>query len=153
MRLIPQITVFLENQPGTLSTVCRLMKDFKINIEAFTVFGTVDHGVLRMIVDKPASTKDILAKGGFLAIESNVIEIESDSHPGVLYKISALLAKEDINIEYGYGSSNPVITNNHFFLQASNNAAAMRILKKHYTAKAKPAKKPAGRKKKSSRAG
>jgi len=135
MELKPQVTVFLENQPGTLSTVCRLLKKFDINIQAFTVFGTVDHGVLRIIVDKPQATKDILGREGFLAIESKVIEIQTESTPGILYKLSMILAKEKINIEYGYGSSNESKHGNRFFLQASNNNKAMQALKKKFEEK------------------
>ena len=82
MKLTSQITVFLENQPGAMARVCRLIKNKGINIEAFTVFGTVDHGVLRLIVNEPGSVLNILAQDGLLAISSNVIEIPSKSSPG-----------------------------------------------------------------------
>jgi hypothetical protein len=134
MKLLSQITVFLENQPGTMATVCRLMKENKINIEAFTVFGTVDHGVLRMVVDRSDSAVDALGRGGFLAIKSNVIEIDVGNAPGILFEISELLSREGVNIEYGYGSTGEGTGRDRIYLQASENEKALRVLKKGFTA-------------------
>jgi hypothetical protein len=135
MQFRPQITVFLENAPGTMATVCKLIKDRKINIQAFTVFGTVDHGVFRLVVDEPQAVLDILSNKGFLAIESDVIEIPARNSPGVLHKVSSILARNKINVEYGYGSTVADATEEHFFIQASNNQKALRILKKEFQTK------------------
>ena len=92
MKMKSQITVFLENQPGAMATVCRILKEQKANIQAFTVFGTVDHGVLRMIVDRPESVLAKLSKQGLLAIESQVIELPAENRPGVLHELASCLA-------------------------------------------------------------
>ena len=53
MEIVKQLAIFLENQPGAL---CRLTQDLlsqQINIEAISVVDSVDHAVVRIIVDKP----------------------------------------------------------------------------------------------------
>jgi hypothetical protein len=128
MKLIPQITVFLENTPGTMAKVCKKIKDLEINIEAFTVFGTVDHGVLRIIVNKPETVLDVISKSGLLAIQSQVIEIPAKNSPGVLHEITELLSSNGVNVEYGYGSTGKGAESERFFLQASDNMKALEIL-------------------------
>ena len=135
MQFRPQVTVFLENAPGTMATVCKLIMDRKINIQAFTVFGTVDHGVFRLVVDEPQAVLDIMSNKGFLAIESDVIEIPAKNSPGVLYRLSSILARHNVNVEYGYGSTSKDAVEEHFFIQASNNQKALRILKKEFQKK------------------
>lgn len=131
MELKPQITVFLENTPGTMANVCHYIQEIGVNIEAFTVFGTVDHGVLRIIVDKTEPTLAVLSKNGLLAIKSNVIELPVENSPGVLYKVSKLLSESGVNVEYGYGSTSIDSAHERFFLQASDNLKALEILKKN----------------------
>ena len=126
-----QVTLFLENQPGTMARACAVLKREKINIQAFTLFGTVDHGVLRIIVDNPKTAISVLGAEGFLAIESDVIEVKVPNTPGVLHRICELLAHEGINIEYGYGSTAVDGGRDRIFLQASDNETAIRVLQEH----------------------
>lgn len=133
MKIKKQITVFLENQPGVMAQVCRILKKNKINIHAFTVFGTVDHGVLRLILDNPDAAVSALSQQGILAIESKVIEIEAENMPGQLYEITNSLYKGKVNIEYGYGSTSGSDKKEKLFLQASDNKKAFEILKKKYS--------------------
>ena len=132
MKTKSQVTLFLENQPGTMARACSILKREKINIQAFTLFGTVDHGVLRIIVEDPKTTVSVLGAEGFLAIESEVIEIEAPDTPGVLHRICGLLAREGINIEYGYGSTARDGGRDRIFLQASDNAGAIRVLRERF---------------------
>ncbi|MBU0754364.1 MAG: ACT domain-containing protein [Planctomycetes bacterium] len=130
MELKPQITVFLENTPGTMAKVCEILADNNVNIDAFTIFGTVDHGVLRIIVNNPDKALEILSKSGFLAIQTNVIEVPVENTPGVLFKISKLLSGNGVNVEYGYGSTSLGAHEERFFLRASDNLRALEILEK-----------------------
>jgi len=129
MKLIPQITIFLENIPGSMSKVCGLIKDLECNIEAFTVFGTVDHGVLRIIVDDPEKVLNGLSGKGYLAIQSEVIEVPAENSPGVLYEITLALSGSKINVEYGYGSTKGQVGRERFYIQASDNQKALKLLK------------------------
>ena len=47
---IPQLSVFLENQPGHLIVPCRLLADAGINVVTLSLADTQQFGILRLIV-------------------------------------------------------------------------------------------------------
>jgi len=99
---VEQISVFLENKPGGLSYVTKVLKDANINIRALSLADTSDFGVLRLIVDKVDSAKEVLKENGFTVDRTTVIAVEVPDRPGGLHSILDLLAKEGINVEYMY---------------------------------------------------
>ncbi|MGM9566764.1 MAG: ACT domain-containing protein, partial [Clostridia bacterium] len=58
---IEQISVFLENKPGSFSNVAAVLSKNGINMRAMSVAETSDFGILRMIVDDPEKTKEVLS--------------------------------------------------------------------------------------------
>ncbi|MBQ7757249.1 MAG: ACT domain-containing protein, partial [Oscillospiraceae bacterium] len=50
---IKQLSVFVENRPGKLSAVTRLLGDNKIDIRAMSIADTKDFGILRLSVNDP----------------------------------------------------------------------------------------------------
>jgi hypothetical protein len=53
MQITKQLAVFLHNKPGTLAGMCRELGKNRINIHALSVSDTVDHAVVRMVVNDP----------------------------------------------------------------------------------------------------
>ena len=53
MQITKQLALFLENRPGTLARVCDALSEAKINIYAVSISDTVDHSVVRMVVERP----------------------------------------------------------------------------------------------------
>lgn len=97
-----QLAVFLANRPGALARVCEALANAKINIHALTTSDTVDHTVVRMVVSDPTKALMLLGEAGVLALETEVLMIETASQPGVLARIAERLAKVEVNIEYAY---------------------------------------------------
>jgi hypothetical protein len=97
-----QLAVFLANRPGALARVCEALGNAGINIQALATSDTVDHTVVRMVVSDPTKALMLLGEAGVLALETEVLTIETTSEPGVLAKIAERLAEADINIEYTY---------------------------------------------------
>jgi hypothetical protein len=60
---------------------------------------TVDYTVVRMVVSDPTKALMLLGEAGVLALENDVLSIETASQPGVLGKIAELLADAEVNIE------------------------------------------------------
>lgn len=150
MKIQKQLTVFLENQPGMMARICEVMKEIEVNILAFNIFGTVDHGVLRMIVDAPQQALHALGDRGILVIDTDVLEVSAENKPGKLDEISRALAKANLNVEYGYGSTGGSEGHDdRFFLQITNTRKALLILKNLAIKKKKrasaPKKKTAGK--------
>ncbi len=97
-----QLAVFLANRPGALARVCEALAKAEINIHALATSDTVDHTVVRMVVSDPTRALMLLGEAGVLALETEVLMIETASEPGVLAKIAERLAQAEVNIEYTY---------------------------------------------------
>jgi hypothetical protein len=97
-----QLAVFLANRPGALARVCDALAKAEINIHALATSDTVDHTVVRMVVSDPTKALMLLGEAGVLALEAEVLMIETASQPGVLAKIAERLADAEVNIEYVY---------------------------------------------------
>src|SRR5262249_49711468 len=97
-----QLAVFLSNKPGALARVCDALAKAEINIHALATSDTIDHSVVRMVVSDPTKALMLLGEAGVLAIENDVLMIESDNHPGTLARIAERLSKANVNIEYTY---------------------------------------------------
>ena len=97
-----QLAVFLANRPGALARVCDELAKAKINIHALATSDTIDHSVVRMVVSDPTKALMLLGEAGVLALESDVLMIETENEPGVLAKIADRLATAKVNIEYAY---------------------------------------------------
>ena len=130
MKLTYQLSVFLENKPGTLAKVCEELARQKINIYALTISDTVDHAVIRMVVSDTAKTLRLFEERGVLAVENKVLMIENSNNPGALAKIAARLGKAKINIEYAYLATSPRAKTGLLIVRASDPKKALKVLSK-----------------------
>ena len=99
---VEQISIFLENKPGTLESATRVLRDANINIRALSLADTSDFGVLRLIVNDVEKAKKVLQDAGFTVGRTNVVAVEVPDRPGGLHSILEALSREDINVEYMY---------------------------------------------------
>lgn len=124
-----QLAVFLGNRPGALSRVCTELAAAEINIHALATSDTIDHAVVRMVVSDPTKALMILGERGVLALENDVLMIESNNQPGTLAAIADRLAKAGINIEYAYLATSPTSQQGLLILRPSNVEKAERALR------------------------
>ena len=99
---IQQISVFLENRAGQLSEITAILAGEGINMRALHIAETADYGVLRMIVDRPQRAASLLLEHGLILSMTPVLAVVVPDEPGALGKILALLARENIDVEYVY---------------------------------------------------
>ncbi len=107
---IKQISVFLENKPGTLKEMTGLLASRGIDMRALSLAETSDFGIARIIVNDVFGTMDVLKEGSFVASLTPVLAVEVPDEAGGLDKLLQILADEKINIEYMYaflGSKKP----------------------------------------------
>ena len=102
MPIEKQLSVFMENKPGRLSQICNALAENDINIAAMSVHDTVDHAIVRLIVDQPTKALVILEEEGVYTIAQDVVVLEIENKPGVISTIARKLFRADINIEYAY---------------------------------------------------
>ena len=99
---VEQISIFLENKPGGLSSVTKALSDAQINIRALSLADTSDFGILRLIVDDVAKAKEVLNSRGFAVGRTHVVAVEVPDRTGGLHSILELLTGKGINVEYMY---------------------------------------------------
>src|SRR5437660_12913529 len=92
-----QLAVFLANRPGALARVCEALAKSEINIYALATSDTVDHTVVRMVVSDPSNALMLLGEAGVLALETEVLSIETASAPVVVRQILERLARGGVN--------------------------------------------------------
>ena len=99
---VEQISIFLENKPGALESVMRLLKDADINIRSLSLADTSDFGILRLIVNDANKALRVLNDNGLRVSRTSVVAVEVPDRPGGLHSILAVLAQHGINVEYLY---------------------------------------------------
>src|SRR2546426_3187872 len=129
MESATQLAIFLTNRPGALARVCDALAKAEINIHALAISDTVDHSVVRMVVSDPTKALMLLGESGVLALENDVIMIESDNEPGTLAKIAERLGAANINIEYAYLATSPKSDKGLMILRPSDVDKAQRALR------------------------
>jgi hypothetical protein len=123
-----QLAVFLANRPGALARVCEALAQAEINIQALATSDTVDHTVVRMVVSDPTKALMLLGEAGVLALETEVLTIETASEPGVLAKIAERLAEANLNIDYAYLAAGRRAEKGLIILRPSDVEKARRVL-------------------------
>ena len=100
--MIKQLSVFVENKPGSLMEVTSKLTEAHINIRAVASFDTPEFGILRLVVDKPTEAKGYLTERGFVVRVNDVIDAELEDKKGNLNQMLAVLAENSINVRYIY---------------------------------------------------
>ena len=99
---IKQISVFLENKPGTLCAMTEVLAEHEIDMRAFTLAETSDFGIARLIVDDVYKTSVVLKEAGYISSVSDVLCVVIPDEPGGLNRVLQVLSGAQVNVEYIY---------------------------------------------------
>ena len=102
IKIETQLSVFLDNRPGTLSRTCQALAKAKVNILALSILDAVDHAVVRMVVDKPKEAEHVLSNLHAMVQGRDVVFMDVPNEVGAVARIAERLAEAGINIEYAY---------------------------------------------------
>ncbi|MCR5773955.1 MAG: amino acid-binding protein [Lachnospiraceae bacterium] len=102
--LVKQLSVFLENRPGTLDEALEILKKANINMKALALADTSEFGVMRVIADDPDKAKQAMKSAGYTSIVNEVISVELKHEVGYLSDIVKKISGVGVNIEYMYAA-------------------------------------------------
>jgi hypothetical protein len=102
MAVLKQITVFLENVPGRLATLCNTLENRGVNLQAMTTSEASEYGVVRMIVDDVDRATEALRSVDLPFSTVDVLSIEVSDEPGALGKVAVRLSEAGLNVDYAY---------------------------------------------------
>ncbi len=100
--IIQQISVFLENRPGTLAEVLQVLSEQQVNLRAMSLADTADFGILRLIVKDREKVEQVLRQAKFTVKTTPVLAMKIGDRPGGLLEKIQQLRAAGINIEYLY---------------------------------------------------
>jgi hypothetical protein len=128
MHVATQLALFLANKPGALAQVCSVLARAGVNIYAISTSDTIDHSVVRLVVDHPRKALKVFEDHNMLVVENEVIMIDGANKPGSLAEIATKLRDAKINIEYAYCATSPNTATGLLILRPSHVAKALKIL-------------------------
>ena len=99
---VKQISVFLENRPGCLHEMTKVLADSNIDLRGLSLAETSEFGIVRLIVDDVLGTATVLKDAGFINSLTDVLAVEVPNIPGGLNKVLEILDGAGVNIEYMY---------------------------------------------------
>jgi len=123
-----QLSVYLRNKPGELAKVTRDLSEAGINIDGLTVADTVDHAVVRFIVNESQKAKGLLREDDLFVVETDVLSFDLENEPGALASVAESLAEREINIEYAYYTASPTQNRGFNVIKVSDARRAEQLL-------------------------
>ena len=137
-----QFSVFLINKPGVLAKTLNALAKEKINVVALTMMDSVEHGVLRLVTEKPEETRALFNRINATVDETDVLCVVLPNRSGALANVTSRLAEAHININYAYCTSGAKGGKTTGILKVADTAKATKLLQRTYsTAKKKTVKK------------
>ena len=121
---IKQLTVFVQNQKGTVVAVTDILSRNNINLRALSIAETEDLGILRLIVNDEKAAEKVLSESGYLIKVIDVIGVKIGDAPGKLTSALGVLDKADINVEYLYAFMARTEKHAYVVLRVEDNAVA-----------------------------
>lgn len=101
------LTVIVEDRPGTLASIGETLGNAGINIEGVCGFPCEGQGVIHVLVEDGASAASVLKDHGFEVREQReVIVLSVEDRPGELGRVARKIADAGVNIQVGYVATN-----------------------------------------------
>ena len=97
-----QLSIFLENRPGSLAEVMEVLARAGVNIRALSLADTAEFGVLRLIADRLEAAQAALREQGFRAQVTEVVAVEVPDRPGALSRVLTAFREAGVTVEYMY---------------------------------------------------
>ena len=123
-----QLSIFVNNEPGSLASMAKTLKECDINLKAFNIAESSGFGVFRAIVDDPEGAYEKLKARNLIVRKTELIAVAVNDAPGGLFSAAKVLGDAGINIEYGYAHKNK--TEPLIFLRVDDPVAAVVAFKK-----------------------
>ncbi|MBO5438274.1 MAG: hypothetical protein J6A23_11480 [Thermoguttaceae bacterium] len=105
---IKQLSVYLQNEPGHLSSVCRMLANANIDILTLSLADTQQFGMLRLIVKDWEPAMKLLQEAGCIVKTVDVVATEIADQPGGLAYILGIIEEANLNVEYMYAFTSHV---------------------------------------------
>lgn len=104
--MLQQVSVFAENNKGTLQKITNVLQAERINIWGSVTNDSAEYGIVRMIVSDPQRALKSLQAAGYQVKLTEIIGVEVEDRVGMLNELLVALSESNINVNYIYLSFN-----------------------------------------------
>ena len=105
MAKLKELTVWMENKPGTLAVMAEALGKAKINILAFMTDEAEGQSRVRLVTDSPAKAGKTVTGLSLRFSEEEVVGVILANKPGTVAEAAGKLGNAGININHGYTGS------------------------------------------------
>ena len=102
MKLVKQISIFIENKTGRMAQVLSTIAENNINLNALSIADTTDFGILRLIVNDPEKAYEAIKELGMAVKLTDVAALAVSPEVGGLAREVSKFKDTGIDIEYMY---------------------------------------------------
>lgn len=127
---VKQISIFLENKPGTMGELTAVLSRNKIDMRALSLAEASDFGIARLIVDDVYNAVTVLKEAGYICSITKVLAVGIPDEPGALATLISHLGENGVNIEYIYAFSITKKNLAYMIFRVKDNEKATQILSK-----------------------
>ena len=99
---VKQISVFIENKPGTMHELTKVLADHHIDMRALSLAETEGFGIVRVLVDDVMETSSVLRDAGYIYQLTPVVVVAVPDEPGGLNRVLEVFTAAGINLNYMY---------------------------------------------------
>lgn len=128
---VKQISVFLENRPGTMAELTKILSDSQVDMRALSLAETSDFGIARIITDDVYNATQVLKEAGYVCSITKVLAVEIPDRPGELAKVIRYLGDSGINVEYMYAFITRKKDLAYMIFRVEDNEKAIQVLTKN----------------------
>lgn len=127
MDTILELFVLLEDKPGSISELTRLLKKKRISIYAIGLF--ID--TARLFVSHPEKALQAIQDNNYQAELREVLRVQLPNREGALMDLTQKLSNGEINIKYMYGTMEESQKRGIIILEVDNTKLAMDLFQNH----------------------
>lgn len=107
MPIATELTIRMDNHPGSLGKICGALAERGVNILAFQSVPSEKTILVCMVVDNPSAAEAVLDSQGIHYADAEVVQLRLPHAPGQLARAAAKLGDAGININYAYCGVEP----------------------------------------------
>ena len=117
-----ELTVMLEDRPGTLAHLCGTLGDANVNLEAIEMMSREGKSLVRFLPRDPDAAARALDAAGIAHTQREVVLVRVLDEPGMLGDVALVMSKAGINIDAVY-----VTTKGHIVLGVDDLDGAIQV--------------------------
>jgi hypothetical protein len=129
MAKLKELTVWMENKPGTLAAMAEALGKARVNILAFMTDEAEGQSRVRLVTDNAAKARKTVTGVNLRFSEEEVVSVIVANKPGALAETAGKLGNAGININHGYTGAEAGSKKQLVVFAVSDSTQAGRILK------------------------